>query len=397
MMQRREFLKLLSLIALYSPLASTSNKNLKKITVIGAGIIGACIAHELSRLGQNITIIDKSLPGSGTSGKSFNWINATYPKKPYSYNYLSQLGLAAFDDLNRHIDFPSIWNGSLEWFVDSKKHKKLLNNVNDLLKYPTHSKHKIINSFEASLYEPNINFNNNNNIVYSLEDGAIDTIKTIESLVARTKFNGGKIINNCVYKNSIYRNGKLSSINTSHGEIETDLIIFATGTNTNSLINKKVLREPTPGIIVKSKPYKKIINKIIVGPGIHIHQQNDGRLIIGEQDGAPENHKMRLKGYPTQFPSTLIADQHFNNMLDQTKLFIKNIDEIEVESVEIGWRPLPLDGLPIIGFLNSLQDTYVASMHSGISLGPIVAKIVAQEITENINNKLLNDFRPSRF
>ena len=72
MMQRREFLKLLSLIALYSPLASTSNKNLKKITVIGAGIIGACIAHELSRLGQNITIIDKSLPGSGTSGKSFN-------------------------------------------------------------------------------------------------------------------------------------------------------------------------------------------------------------------------------------------------------------------------------------------------------------------------------------
>ena len=63
---------------------------------------------------------------------------------------------------------------------------------------------------------------------------------------------------------------------------------------------------------------------------------------------------MRLKGYPTQFPSTLIADQHFNNMHDQTKLFIKNIGEIEVESVEIGWRPLPLDGLPIIGFLNSL-------------------------------------------
>lgn len=397
MMQRREFLKLLSLIALYSPLASASNKNSKKITVIGAGIIGACIAHELSRLGQNITIIDKSLPGSGTSGKSFNWVNATYPKKPYSYNYLSQLGLAAFDDLNKHIDFPSKWNGSLEWFVDSKKHKKLLNNVNELLEYPTHSKHEIINSFEASLYEPNINFNNNNNIIYSSEDGAIDTIKTIESLLARTKFNGGKIINNCVYKNSIYRNGKLSSINTSRGEIETDLIIFATGINTNSLINKKVLREPTPGIIVKSKPFKKIINKIVVGPGIHIHQQNDGKLIIGEQDGAPENHKTRLKGYPTQFPSTLIADQHFNNMLDQTKLFIKNIGNIEVESIEIGWRPLPLDGLPIIGFLNSIQDTYVATMHSGISLGPIIAKIVAQEITENINNILLNDFRPSRF
>jgi glycine/D-amino acid oxidase-like deaminating enzyme len=215
--------------------------------------------------------------------------------------------------------------------------------------------------------------------------------------VARTIFNGGKIINNCIYKNSIYRNGKLSSINTSHGEIETDLIIFATGINTNSLINKKVLRDPTPGIIIKSKPYKKIINKIIVGPGIHIHQQNDGRLIIGEQDGAPENHKMRLKAYPSQFPSTLIADQHVKKILDLTKVFIKSVKHVEVESVEIGWRPLPLDGLPIIGFINSKQDSYVASMHSGISLGPIVAKIVAQEITENINNKLFKDFRPNRF
>jgi len=396
-MQRRNFLKLLSTIALYSPLASASKKNQKKITVVGAGIVGTCIAHELSRLGQNITIIDKSIPGSGTSGKSFNWVNATYPKRPYSYNYLSQLGLGAFDDLYRYIDFPSRWNGSLEWFIDTKKHKKLLDNVNRLLKYPSYSKHEIIDNLKASSFEPNIDFSKNNNIVYSIEDGAIDTLKTIENLVARTSFNGGKIINNCTYKNSIYRNGKLSSINTSLGEIETDLIIFATGVDTNSLINKKVLREPTAGIIIKTKPYMSVINKIIVGPGIHIHQQSDGRLIIGEQDGAPENHKLRLEGYPSKFPSSMLANQHVNKILDQAKSFIKNMDEIEIESVDIGWRPLPLDGLPIIGFINSNQDSYVASMHSGISLGPIVGKIVAQEITENINNNLLKNFRPSRF
>jgi glycine/D-amino acid oxidase-like deaminating enzyme len=396
-MYRRDFLKLLSTIALYSPLASASKKNQKKITVVGAGIVGSCIAHELSRLGQNVTIIDKSMPGSGTSGKSFNWVNATYPKRPYSYNYLSQLGLGAFDDLYRYIDFPSKWNGSLEWFVDAKKHKKLLDNVNQLLKYPTYSKHEIIDSLKASSLEPNIDFNKNNNIVYSVEDGAIDALKTIENLVARTKFNGGNIINNCTFKNSIYRSGKLSSINTSLGEIETDLIIFATGIDTNSLINKKVLRDPTAGIIIKTKPYNSIINKIIVGPGIHIHQQNDGRLIIGEQDGAPESHKMRLKEYPSKFPSSMLAYQHANKILNTAKSFIKSMDEVELESVHIGWRPLPLDGLPIIGFINSDQDSYVASMHSGISLGPIVGKIVAQEITENINNNLLNNFRPSRF
>ena len=358
-MQRRDFLKLLTTIALYSPLASASKNNQKKITVVGAGIVGTCIAHELSRLGQNVTIIDKSIPGSGTSGKSFNWVNATYPKKPYSYNYLSQLGLDAFDDLYRYIDFPSKWNGSLEWFIDAKKQKKLLNNVNQLLKYPTYSKHEIIDNLKASSFEPNIDFNKTNNIVYSVEDGAIDTLKTIENLVARICFNGGKVINNCAYKDSIYRSGKLSSINTSLGEIETDLIIFATGVDTNSLINKKVLKEPTAGIIIKTKPYMNIINKIIVGPGIHIHQQSDGRLIIGEQDGAPESHKFRLEGYPSKFPSSMIANQHINKILNQAKSFIKKIDKVEVESADIGWRPLPLDGLPIIGYINSNQDSYV--------------------------------------
>ncbi len=396
-MHRRDFLKLLSTIALYSPLASSKNLNQKKITIVGAGIVGTCIAHELSRLGQNVTIIDKSLPASGTSGKSFNWVNATYPKKPYSYNYLSQMGLAAFKDLNKYIDFPGKWNGSLEWFIDSKKHKILLSNIDELLKYPSHSKHEIINNKKARKYEPNINFNNNNNIVYSIEDGAIDCDETIKNLVAKTIFNGGKMISNCSYKDSVYRNGKLSSIITSLGEIETDLVIFSVGINTNNLIKKIVLKKPTAGIIIKSKPYKKIINKIIVGPGIHIHQQNDGRLIIGEQDGSPKNHEKRLYGYPTKFPSKSFESHHVNNILIKSKSFINNIDDIEIESVDIGWRPLPIDGLPIVGYLNSRQDSYVASMHSGISLGPIIGKLVAQEITENINSEYLKDFRPNRF
>ena len=84
-------------------------------------------------------------------------------------------------------------------------------------------------------------------------------------------------------------------------------------------------------------------------------------------------------------------------IIDKAKSFIKNIDNIEIESVDIGWRPLPLDGLPVVGFTNNSYDTYAAVMHSGISIGPIIGKLVAQEITENIDSILLKDFRPSRF
>ena len=97
-MNRRHFLKLITAIALYSPFVRSSNKNLK-IVVIGAGIIGTFIAYELSKYGIDVTLIDKNKPGSGTSGSSFNCVNATYHKKHYSYNYFSLLGINSYKNL----------------------------------------------------------------------------------------------------------------------------------------------------------------------------------------------------------------------------------------------------------------------------------------------------------
>ena len=36
-------------------------------------------------------------------------------------------------------------------------------------------------------------------------------------------------------------------------------------------------------------------------------------------------------------------------------------------------------------------------MHSGISLAAIVSSLVTQEIVDEVDSKLLDDFRPSRF
>jgi len=36
-------------------------------------------------------------------------------------------------------------------------------------------------------------------------------------------------------------------------------------------------------------------------------------------------------------------------------------------------------------------------MHSGISLAPIVAELVRDELMFNVKSELLNDFRPQRF
>ena len=52
-----------------------NSENLK-VTVVGAGIVGAAIAFHLSRLGVNVTVLEAETPGAGASGHSFAWINS---------------------------------------------------------------------------------------------------------------------------------------------------------------------------------------------------------------------------------------------------------------------------------------------------------------------------------
>ena len=396
-MNRRSFSKLLTLLAIFSSKSLGNISNRDKIIIIGAGIIGTTIAYELSKMGAEVTLIDKESPASGASGSSFSWINATYPKKPYSYNLLSQLGIDAYKNLEKEINLNISWSGSLEWFDSIDAQKKLLNEVAVLKKYPKFSPFKIITDKKAKFIEPNVNFNSNQNIIFSEADGAIDTINAISQMIKKIKQYGGLVLHPCKFQGLKYTKGRLSSISTSMGELEANQAVFACGIDTDKLLSIKSISHSKPGIIIRSKPKEKILNKIIVGPGIHVHQQLDGRIIFGEQAGAPNSHIERLIEKPKGFPSKLFAEQHTDLIFSIAKRFINNIGNLELEKITIGWRPLPIDGKPVMGRLKQYSDIYVAVMHSGISLAAIAGKLISQEILDGSSNSLLKDFRPSRF
>ena len=78
------------------------------------------------------------------------------------------------------------------------------------MNYPTHTKHEIINSEQANILEPSINFNNNKNIVYSKDDGTINTRELINLLIKSIKINGGKVITECEYKKLNFQKKSIS-------------------------------------------------------------------------------------------------------------------------------------------------------------------------------------------
>ena len=396
-MDRRTFTKMLGLMSLPSKRVFGEIKNNQNIVVIGAGIVGVTIAFELVKKGANVTLIEKNSPASGASGHSFSWINATYPKRPYDYNLLSQLGISAYKSLETEIDLKIRWNGSLEWFREEKLQNILRTEIDNLKRYPTFTPINLITSDEAESLEPNVDFNHSSTISYSESDGAIDTERAIQLILQSYKSYGGKIIYPCQFKSFNKKNNKLISIDTTAGNIQADYAIFACGINTDKELRINSSSIPTSGIIIKTKPMKNLFNRIIVGPGVHIHQQLDGSVVIGEQDGAPLNHFERLREKPNRFPSKEFEEMHIERIMNHAKIFTNGLEDIDIDHVSIGWRPLPKDGVPVIGRINSIQGVYVAMMHSGVSLAAVVSKLVSEEILEDKNNSLLDHFRPSRF
>ena len=363
----------------------------KHYLIVGAGIVGTAIAYALEQAGEKVTLIDKDFPAAHASGKTFAWINATYPKQSFNYHLLSRLGVNVYQKWDAHLELKINWKGSLEWFKNNDENQNMLKKVEVIQSFGSEA--EIISKEEALGYEPNVLLNQNF-ITRSPRDGVINPVQAIKKMIQGIKNKGGKVIFPAEFLELTTNKGGVIA-KTSHGLIRADKIVYACGTGSNLVAQGEYLKPPTPGLIVTSKPFKQTINKILVGPGVHVYQRRDGVVILGEQGKPPTNHDQRLSQRPEQFPNQPLSIEHGQRIVKLAANFIPKFKDLLIEKVEIGWRPLPLDGKPVIGFLNKYE--YLATMHSGISLAPIVAELVRDELMFDVKSELLNDFRPQRF
>ena len=72
-------------------------------------------------------------------------------------------------------------------------------------------------------------------------------------------------------------------------------------------------------------------------------------------------------------------------------------DAIVPEFACIGLRPMPLDGVPVIGYLPQVEGVYVCAMHPGVVLAAIVGQLASEEIVTGEPASALEACRPARF
>ena len=368
-----------------------------KVVVVGAGIVGASIAFHLTLRGAEVVVIDRLRPGAGASGHSFAWLNS-FGKDPHDYHDLNRRSMDMWDRFARRLDtdIGLHWGGEMRWVSTSDQAWQLQQRVRQLQAWGYAS--KLIDNEEMSRLEPGLSPGNVTAAALSANDGHVDPLKVIQACLAQAEARGAAVHTNTEVTGVLMDNqggDRATRVGTVQGEVACDVVVLAAGVQTTELaatVGVNVPQEESPGVVVRTGPIPKVLHTVSVlhtpsvdeeRPEIHLRQNTDGSLLIGE--GTQES----LARDDSQ--------EHADELLARASYYLPALASAWAIPQPVGFRPMPLDGLPSLGFTRSVSNLYIALMHSGITLAPLVGELATLEIVDSARTELLEPYRPERF
>ncbi|AZO20241.1 FAD-binding oxidoreductase [Mesorhizobium sp. M1E.F.Ca.ET.045.02.1.1] len=351
----------------------------KQVIVIGAGIIGASIAWHLTKAGARVTVVSTSGAGGVATPNSFAWINASWGN-PETYFHLRVRAMAEWTRLAKDLPgLPLAWCGGLCWDLPADR----------LEAYAAeHSSWgygiERVGREQAARIEPNL-AELPDSALYVAEEGVAEPVATARALLTDADRRGARIIAGTVGALAL-SGSKVTGVVISGETITADEAVIAAGTGAPAIAGTAGIKLPIeapPGLIVHSRPYKKLLNGLVLAERLHMRQTAEGRIIAGSDFGG---------GDPGENPEAT-ARELFATM----KAMLRGGDGLEFDFHTVGYRPTPIDGFPIVSRAEGVGGLYLAVTHSGITLAPAIGLFAAREILDGERDALLAPYALSRF
>ena len=92
-----------------------------------------------------------------------------------------------------------------------------------------------------------------------------------------------------------------------------------------------------------------------------------------------------------------IREMHGERILGKIKNKLPGANDAAYDHLTLGYRPMPQDRYPIVGFSPGNSNVYIAVMHSGVTLAAIMGRYITHEITNDNLIDELAPYRPGRF
>lgn len=346
--------------------------------IIGAGITGAALAFQLARHKEDVTVVATHTNGGLASAASFGWLNASY-YLGHPHYHLRHEGLAAHRRLLDAVPgLPTSWPGCLWYEATGPAQEETAADLAELgYRVDRLTRRQIADRLPALGPVPET-------ALFFPEEGVADPGVLARALIAAA---GARVITATV-QDLTHAQGRVTGVLTDLGTMQADRVILATGTGTPALLSPFGYTLPMlkrPGLMIRTNPLPPICPVVLATPDQEVRQDREGRLVAPASAGHQSDHAESLGAFPVVVNATL----------QRLRVLFPGQD-IHFAHQAMALRPVPGDGLPVVG-RGPVQGLWLAVMHSGATLAPVVAECLAAEITGSPDSPLLADFRPARF
>ncbi|MFF4585615.1 NAD(P)/FAD-dependent oxidoreductase [Streptomyces sp. NPDC001388] len=367
-----------------------------KVIIIGAGVLGVSVARQLAVAGEDVLLLEQRGAGTGTTATTFAWINSSRKPDP-DYHRLNLAGMEEHARLAERLPgtpsyFPS---GALQW-ADAANEERLAVNVERLrsLGYPA----RWVTRDEATRIAGDLRIPAAvSSFAHFPGEGYVLPDLFVNSLLTDAEQHG-----------ATYALGEVVAIDDGPGEVAVtlaggavhrgDRVVLAAGRWTERLAARAGIDVPmvtdtgrgaqTVGLLGYARSPALDLRCVIHSPGLNLRPAAAGHTVLQALDLNADVDPADPPSVDGEIASTLV--RRFSALLTGPSR-APRID------LRVGLRSLPADGHTVAGYASARSRVYCLVSHSGITLAPVLGRLVAAEMTTDQEQDLLRPFRPTRF
>ncbi|WP_167584246.1 NAD(P)/FAD-dependent oxidoreductase [Kineococcus rubinsiae] len=348
------------------------------VVVVGAGIVGAATAYELTRLGARVTIVEQDVPAAGATGSSFGWVGR-HGRWPGGAADLRDHVLPQWRRLEQEVPGVRVrWSGSLSWPPGHHP-----------VGEPPEADADLLGAAEVRTLEPALR-RPPEAAVHVPGDAAVDAGAVTRALVAAAVAGGARLLTGVEARLDVSPGGaRVLGVATDRGPIAADHVVVAAGAGTRVLCAAAGVDVPvaaSPATLLRFRaPSARApsgrLRAVLSCPELEVRADGDGSLLVSAADGDPS--PAHLDALATATAARIRAT-------------LRGTDDLRLEAATVGPRPMPADGAPIVGPAPGVAGLFVVVAHSGVCLAPVLGREVAREVVTGAESALLRRCRFGR-
>lgn len=360
----------------------------RRVVVIGGGIFGTSTAAELARRGAAVTLVTEAGLASGASGRSLGWLNA-FGDHPDSYVALRREAMERYRRFladNPNVDYVR-FAGAVWWGTDESETEaafaRLVRRNYPVRRLERHEAVRTVPGLSADGLPASV--------LLEPHEGWVELARMVPELARRFAAAGGSLMINAGPAEVEVTDGRVAAVLTQQDRVPADVVVVASGASVPAMLARITpVPDATPvALLVRTGPVATDLGVVVNSPRAAFRPAPGGRLVV-DHDWAAER-VVETDG------SYLVPPEVVEELLGEASKVLTGHPPLQVDAIGVGPKPVPGDGLPVIGQVDGVEGCYVAFSHSGATLGLLIGELLAAEILDGVSNPLLQPFRPQRF